>query len=255
MKTSNKFLIIYSILTPLTVLLGFIVTHDFDEKNVVRGVFTHPDSWDHKTEILTANSFNVIYAHYSGLVLTDTVPMNTIVFKYWDERIMPTYSIQNDTLHLWSKYSDVVDSHLGYFFINPDDTLHLLSDEGLVRSIVPKYRNVNLSLYLTNFFMVKGTINKLLINEAKYSRLEIAGDSVIGNLQTTDITINMDSYRHLNIDGTSSIVLRKTPLLNLDHILSASYYDTKWRMGTYHVGKTVKINLTDSTFQAQIPPQ
>jgi hypothetical protein len=255
MKTSDKILIIYSILTPLTILFGFLITHDFNETNIVRGVFTHPDAWHYNIETVDSDSYNVIYVHYAGLVLTDSVPMNKLIFKFWDERIKPTYYIQNDTLHLWSKYSNTVDSHLGYFFINPSDSLKLLSDEGLVRSTVPKYIDVNLNLSQTNFFMVNGFINKLFVDGTKYSRLEIAADSVNGNLQSTDITINEDSYRNLDIDMTSSILLRKVPLLNTDHIISITYFDTKWRIGTYHVGKSVKINLTDSTFQVQIPPQ
>jgi len=254
MKTSKIILTVYALVTPFVLLAGFVLSHDFDSSSMIRAKFTHPKTWEHFSEPMESNSFSVIHAHSTTVFLSDTVAVNTLGYRYLNEQVKPTFYIKDDTLHLWSVKVPNSNSTMAYFFINPKSTLHLVGEGAQFRGDFIGVENIVANLKFSEIMMQDGSLNKLVLNEAINSKLEIKADSVSGNPIVSTINLNDDAVLEITLDEKSKMTLSKNPLTLVDPNFP-SFYDYSWGLNGFDIDRMLTINLSDSIYQAQIPPK
>lgn len=252
MKTSKIILTVYALIAPFILVTGFVLSHDFDVTTVIRGQFTHPKTWKHLSADLESNSFKTIHAHNTTVFFSDTVPTNTLGYRYFNEKLKPTFYIKDDTLHLWSVSVPNSNGTMAYFFINPKNTLTLVGDGAQFRGDFIGVENILAHLLASEVIMQNGSLNKLVLDVVKNSRVEVRTDSISGNPINSIVNFNDDAIVEVSLDEKSKMTLSKNPL-SLANPNLTGYYDFSWGLNAYNLGRTITINLEDSIYQAQRP--
>ncbi len=254
MKTSKIIIAVYALVTPLILLTGFVLSHDFDSSSMMRSKFTHPKTWEHFSEPLESNSFSVIHAHNTTVFLSDTVAINTLGYRYLNEQLKPTFYIKDDTLHLWSVTVPNSNSSMAYFFINPKSAINLVGEGAQFRGNFKGVENITANLKASEIMMQDGRLNKLVLNKAINSRLEVRADSISGNPIQSIINLNDDAVLEITLDEKSKMTLSQNPLTLVNPNLPG-FYDYSWGLNSFDIDRMLTINLSDSIYQVQIPPR
>lgn len=254
MKTSEKILTTYALVTPIVILLGYVFTHNFDSNAVIRTKFTHPKTWEHFSEELDTASYHVIKAKNVNVVFSDTVPENTIGYRYLNEKLQSSHYIKEDTLHIWSTQVPNISNALAYYYIKPKKELNITGDNSAFIGDFNAVTHVTTSLNGSVLTMFNGRLATLELAKVSNSTLEVKADSIFGNPIETYINLNDDAKIKVGLDEKSKITLhRKT--LKFTNAQFSQYDSLGWYIKTYLIGRQLDINLSDSIYQAQIPPR
>lgn len=252
MKTSKIILTVYALIAPFILLTGFVLGHDFDSTSIMRSKFTHPKTWEHFSEPMESNSFSVIHAHNTAVFLSDTVAINTLGYRYLNDKLKPTFYIKEDTLHLWSVSVPNSNSTMAYYFINPKSAIILVGEGAQFRGDFIGVENIVANLKASEIMMQDGSLNKLVLDVMKNSRVEVRTDSIFGNPIESTINLNDDAVLEITLDDKSKMTLSKNPL-TLVNPTFPSFYDYSWGLNGFDIDRMLTINLSDSIYQVQRP--
>jgi hypothetical protein len=253
MKTSNKVLTLYTLITPLIIVLGFIITHDFSVISKLRVLYKNPDTWTHISENLPEEPFSVISSNFASIYFSDTVAKGTIGYRYVDERLKPAYYVKNDTLFIWSLFSPGNALYTAYFFLHPVDTMNLVGKFANIKGDFSKVDELRTNFNSSSLKMESGYLNKVVADHLSHSVLYIAADTLIGNPIRSTIITNESLVYIGNLDQESRMTFSVDPIQALND--GKTFLDNSWGVMNFYINRVVNFNLTDSTFQAQVPPQ
>lgn len=253
MKASNKILTIYAILTPLIIAGGFIVTHDFSIDSRLRIKYTHPATWEHFSDALPEDDYSVISGNYTGIIFSDTIPPGSLGFRFVNPKLKPSYYVKNDTLFLWSHYTYNHGFYHAYFFLHPSERIKLEANTSLVTGNFNSVKEIQASIKSSRFKMASGHVQKVLMDTATNSQIIVVADTVDGFFKNSQIQLNDFGKFIGTINEKSNLTISKNPFL--ESMRPPELFDNTWDINLYFMNNIIPINLSDSLYKVQIPPQ